>query len=68
MSGGRTVPDDEFIANFPTPDAYLAYHQRTGHICCGCVNQDPPLPCCNPGHDEATRILAEFDAIAGHAE
>lgn len=41
---------EEFTRRFPAIDDYLAFHQRYGHVCCGCVNQDPPLPCCNPGH------------------
>lgn len=57
------MADKEFVARFPTLDAHLAHHQRMGHMCCGCVNQDPPLPCCNPGHAEAEQIQAEFDRV-----
>ncbi len=53
----------EFVRRFPTVDAYLEYHRAAGHICCGCVNQDPPLQCCNRGHDEAERLKAEFDRM-----
>lgn len=46
-----------------SPADYAAAHQRAGHICCACPNQDPPFPCCNPGHDEAMRLVAEFRQI-----
>jgi hypothetical protein len=67
MSAGGWTPE-EFARRFPTPDDYLAYHQAAGHICCGCVGLNPPLPCCNPGHEEAEQLRHEFDRIVREGE
>lgn len=53
----------EFVKRFPTVEAYMRHHQHSGHICCNCINQSPPMACCNSGHDEAMLLQAEFIAL-----
>jgi hypothetical protein len=60
-------PWDYLDPRADSPDDYAAFHERAGHICCACPNQNPPLPCCNSGHDEATKQLEKFDQITGEA-
>jgi hypothetical protein len=56
-------PLQDFDPSRHTPDDYAAMHRNTGHICCQCVNQTPPLPCCNPGHAEAMVQAEKFRRI-----
>ena len=55
--GGGPDPANESL------DEYLVRAAAQGHYCCMCPKQDPPLPCCNAGHDEAVARLRALEAM-----
>ena len=55
LHGGGPDPEKETLAE------YMERANKQGHWCCMCPKQNPPMPCCNVGHEEAVALVLHLE-------